>query len=143
MTKALFLRQEGNLSPEQLEREAKKKIALEHLKNGYLAITAEDDFVGGGSPHPDLRNNPGKTLGEIWSIEKIGESLQKEVKMLEDGRKEYAEKGPYHPDSHWAKDNIICAKEELRRTIPYLKSIGKLPKEFEDFSMDDLDGDPK
>ena len=144
MSKALFLRLENsNLSPEQKEREAKKKIALEHFRNGHLAITAEDDLIGGGSPHPDLSKNPRKTLGELWDVEKIREDLQRIVLLLEKGRKEYKEKGSHHPDSHWPMDDIKYAKGELRKTLPYLKSIGKLPEKFENIKIEDLEDDPK
>lgn len=125
------------------ESAARISEARKNWKRGHLGVTKEDHLAIGSTPETELSKNPGKTLGELWSIEKISEKLQGLVEFLEKARKEYGEKGPYHPDSHWAKDDILYAKGELRNSISYLKFIEKLPKEFENFEIQDLKEDPK
>ncbi len=120
---------------------ARQIEARKHWQNGHLGVTAEDHLAFGGSPDYELMRNPGKTLGELWGMEEILEKLKSLVNFLGEARNEYQEKD--HLDSDWAKDNILYAKKELRATISYLKSIGKLPKEFEDFEVQDLESDPK
>ena len=51
--------------------------ARKHWQNGHFGVTADDHWAIGGSPETELRRNPGKTLGELWSIEKILEKLMK------------------------------------------------------------------
>ncbi len=116
--------------------------AREHWRNGHLGVTADDHKAVGGSPNEELRRNPGKTLGELWKEEKILEKLKSYATFLERARKEYGEKNLNDPDIHWSRDDIFSAKEELRAAIPYLKSIGKLPKEFENFKVENLESDP-
>jgi hypothetical protein len=127
----------------EAEQDMRIKKAQEHWKQGHLGVTAEDHKAIGGSPDTELRQNPGKTLGELWSMEKILEYLKKDVAFLKKAREEYKEKGPNHPDIHWSRDDIFSAKESLRAAIPYLKSIGKLPEEFANFEVEDLEDDPK
>ena len=117
--------------------------ARKHWQNGHLGVTAEDHLVFGGSPDIELSRNRGKTLGELWSVEKISEKLRSLIDFLEKARKEYDKKDPYQFDSRLPRDNIIYAKKELRTTFSYLKSIGKLPKEFEYFEVQDLKNDPR
>lgn len=117
--------------------------ARKNWKQGHLGVTKEDHLAIGSTPDIELMKNPEKTLGELWSIEKISGKLHGLVKFLEKARKEYKEKGTYHPDAHWAEDDILYAKNELKSTISYLKSIKKLPKEFENIEIQDLEGDPK
>ncbi len=117
--------------------------ASKHWQNGHLGVTAEDHRAFGGSPDTELRQNPGKTLGELWSMDKILEHSKKGIAFLERMRKEYQEKGQNHPDISWSRDSIISEKQSLRATISYLKSIGKLPEELENFEVEDLKNDPK
>lgn len=119
------------------------KLAQEHMSRGYLGLTAEDHKAWGGSPPVDeLQHNKGRTLGEIWSTERVAEYLQKKIGSLEAARKEYEEKGPNNFDSHWSRDTILGVKKELRATTPYLESIGKLPPEFKNYVVLDLPEDP-
>jgi|GEM_PF-1621130 len=117
--------------------------ARKHWQNGHLGVTAKDHLAFGGSPNLELTRNPGKTLGELWNLDKIREKLEELVVFLEKSRQEYAKKNPRDFDAHWPKDNILYAKKELRKTISYLMSIEKLPKEFENFEVRDLETDPK
>ena len=59
---------------------------------------------------------------------------------MEKARQEYKEKGDLH---YWSKDDIISSKKSLRLAISYLKLIRKLPKEFDNFEIKDLESDPK
>ncbi len=125
------------------DQKLRMEKARKHWQSGHLGVTADDHRAVGGSPETELRQNPGKTLGELWSMEKILEKLESDVAFLEKARQEYKEKGQYHPDIHWSRDDILSAKEGLRATISYLKSIGKLPEEFENFEVEDLASDPQ
>lgn len=116
--------------------------AREHWRNGHMGVTAADHWAIGGSPETELRRNPGKTLGELWSAEEILEKLENYAIFLERARKEHKEKNPHDPDIRWSRDDIFSVKEELRATIPYLNSIGKLPEKFKDFKVEDLESDP-
>ncbi len=118
------------------------ELAREHWRNGHMGVTADDHWAIGGSPETELRRNTGKTLGELWSMEAILEKLENYVIFLERARKEYKEKKPHDPDIYWSRDDIFSVKDELRATIPYLKSIGKLPEKFKDFKVEDLESDP-
>ena len=116
--------------------------ARKHWQNGHLGVTAEDHRAFGGSPDLELSQNPGKTLGELWDIDKICKYLENLVASLGKARREYQEKGPNHPDIHWSRDDILSAKDSLRKAIPYLQSIAKLPEEFTEFEVEDLESDP-
>lgn len=128
---------------ESEERQKRREKAYKHWENGHLGVTAEDHWAIGGTPEIELRRNPGKTLGELWTVDQFREKLESSVTFLEKARGEYKEKGPNHPDIHWSRDDILSAKQELRGTIRYLKSIGKLPEEFENFEVKDLKSDPR
>ncbi len=117
--------------------------ASKHWQNGHLGVTAEDHLTFGSSPDIELMRNPGKTLGELWSMKKILEKLNGLVAFLEKARREYDGKGQNHPDMHWMRDDIVYAKKELMGTISYLKSIEKLPKKFENFEVKDQESDPE
>ena len=120
--------------------------AHEHWQRGFLGVTDEDHRALGGTPDLELSQNPRKTLGEIWSIDKIREKLEKGVTFLERARKNYKreyEGDPRYLDNRWYKDDILNEKDELRKTMLYLKSIGKLPKEFENIEIQDMESDPK
>lgn len=148
--------EEGAFSPEEdvsikkmvargveIEKAKEQTIARRHWKNGHLGVTAEDHLVLGGTPDQELIENPGRTLGEVLPMEEILKELESLKNLLENARKEYGTKGLSYEDLSWCRDNIIHAKKELVASINYLKSIGKLPEEFETFEVSDLVGDPK
>lgn len=125
---------------------AKQIEARKNWQRGHLGVTAEDHRAFGGTPDLELSQNQGKTLGELWNIEKIREKLEESIAFLKKARKNYEKKhegDPRYPDNRWYRDDILNEKDELRKTILFLKSIGKLPKEFENFEVEDLESDPR
>jgi hypothetical protein len=135
----------NNPEAEKKEREEYEKRRLAAMKrwneNGHWGVTADDHWAIGGSPDWELNQNPGKTLGELWDMEKITEKFREKVAYLEKERAKYSA-DPNGPESHWAKGNIISVKKSLRLTTDYLRSIGKLPEEFDGFEVTDEPGDP-
>jgi len=125
---------------DEAEQELRIEKALKHWERGHLGVTADDHKAIGGTPDLELRKNPNKTLGELWSEKQILEYLRKRSIFLEKARQEYKEKGDLH---YWSKDDIISSKKSLRLAISYLKLIRKLPKEFDNFEIKDLESDPK
>ncbi len=131
-------------SPE-LEAALKKREEAEKIwhTNGRLGVTGDDHWAIGGTPTLELNKNPGKTEGELWSIEKIKETLDGWVDFLEKARKRLPDVKTDFVANMNTEDDIKWAKKELRLAMPYLKSINKLPPEYENFSVEDLPGDPK
>jgi hypothetical protein len=105
------------------EQYYEKPEYLEAQKNwrekGSLGVTASDYEAISGTPEDELIQNPGKTLGEIWSDEQILDHLIGTERNIEEN--ESIEKM-----KKWNDD----LKENLRVTILYLKSINRLPKEY-------------
>lgn len=118
-------------------RRAKKKWRTA----GRLGVTAADHLAVGSSPPVQLEKNPGKTLAGIMSTEEIAAWLEQKATFLSSEKKRYA--AMENPDD-WTKSGLVLyAKAELRLAIPYLASIGKLPQEFTDFHVEDLESDPQ
>jgi hypothetical protein len=142
--------EKNNISQDINDNIAKRKLILEDSRihwaeNGNLGVTADDHYAIGSSPDMELCQNHGKTLGELWDIEKICEKIKDTINFLEKARKKYEikyEKDPRYPDNRWYRDDVIYGKEELKRMLRYLRSIGKLPEEFENYSVKDLRSDP-
>lgn len=130
-------------SAEQDERQARYEVAMQHWERGRMGVTAEDHLAIASTPPGELERNPGKTLAELWDEERILQKLNGLVQYLSRQRSEFKEKGPYHQQAGMLASGITYAKKEIRASIPYLRSLGKLPKEFENFEVDDAEGDPK
>jgi hypothetical protein len=131
-------------SPEIEEELKKRALAEDHWhQNGRLGVTANDHNLIGGTPPGELTKNPGKTLGEIWPLEKIEESLKALVEALDNNMQKLKKSGNDYLARKNAEDGIKYYKKELRLAIPYLKSINKLPPAFEGIAFEDLPNDPK
>ncbi len=88
-------------------------------KFGDLGVTAEDHLNISSTPDDELQNNPGKTLGEIWDDTKI-ENFLKELKQFISTEQE----------SEGMKNYQKQQIQNFESTIAYLKSINRLPKDF-------------
>jgi hypothetical protein len=133
-----------NPDKEQEEYEMRRKKSEENWRKfGHFGVTAKDHRNIGGSAPLELWDYPGKTQGEIWPIEKLAEKLKGLADMLEKAREKYKKGIDDYVTRENVKDDIKYAKKELRLAIPYLKSINKLPPEFENFKVENLPDDPK
>jgi hypothetical protein len=122
--------------------ERRQQAVRNFASYGHLGVTAADHWAIGGSPDIELNRNQGKTLGELWSIEKIKDRLDSQVDFLDQARRRYVME-PSGPDGQWAKDDIISVKKSLRSALHYLDLINKLPEEYKRFQVEDLEVDPK
>lgn len=111
----------------------KETLIAEKLKTqGILGTTAED--------HKDINSgfdkilsdiflkNPGKTLGEAMTNEEIISWIQKEKEALTEYFRDL-----YNPNDKFSKGHIFQNVSIFKASLNYLKTIGRLPKEFEDF----------
>lgn len=94
-------------------------------KNGSLGVTVEDHILIGSTPEDILVKNPGKTLGELMSDLEINEFIRGTLKNIEENKKY----------SHLKNFNMDLI-ENLILSVEYLKSIRRLPK---DFDLDDIE----
>lgn len=130
--------------PEEQSEEARRvKEAYEAAQKkwravGRLGVTGADHWAIGGSATLKLDQNPGKTEADLMTDEELLERLQKWQSFLESARERH--RADQYDD--WAKGDILSTKNELRLAIPYLESIGRLPKEFSNFRVEDLPDDP-
>ena len=112
--------------PENFENEEYHEAADKFEKLGTLGVTAEDHTAIHSSPPPELAKNPGKTLAELMSDEEIAEWLKGQQEALKEL-------------SRLQKTNAALAgtffaqgaREKVKKAIRYLKTVGRLPKEFE------------
>lgn len=109
------------------QKEADTKERFKTL--GWLGLTAEDHVISGSNGMPELLlKNPGKTLGELMSDEEILNWIKGE----KDSLIEYFEK-LRNPGSSFEKFHLPEITYRFKASLEYLKHIGRLPKEFEDF----------
>jgi len=117
-----------------------RDIALENWERyGRLGVTAKDHFDIGGSPPLLMNRQYGKTQAETMTDADLLNYLNNLVSFLSSGRENLQQ----NPEDEWAQGDILSAKKDLRQGVAYLRSIGRLPQEFEDFEVQDLPGDPK
>jgi hypothetical protein len=88
---------------------------------GLLQMTAEDHrAIGSTPPYQIMIDNPTKTLGELWDETQIKNYLERQLESL-------PELISLKPE---VADNL---RPRLKADFEYLKSIGKLPREFEHY----------
>lgn len=99
------------------------KVSLEKYKKlGFFSMTAEDHKNINSTPPDGLLENPDKAQYEIMTKEEISEYLEnafnsiKDPKFIENG---YAE----------------IQKEFLLQSIPFLKSVDRLPEKYKDVDI--------
>lgn len=106
-------------SPEFLQTKA------EFDARSSLGVTADDHLGVGSTPSEELKNNPGKTLGELMTKEEASAW----IKELEGQITEFSQE-KYKGSS--LMDNVLPdIIKDLNLSKEYLTSIGKLPAEKE------------
>jgi hypothetical protein len=113
----------------RIHAESKKKFR----EKGMFSVTADDHYNINSTPEKELLDNPGKTLGDIWTKEQIAEHL-KEAKGFNDYfQKEKVEQcdDDKNEDAN-IKDMVADNRVDFPKDMKYLHSIGKLPEEFHD-----------
>lgn len=104
-----------------------KKAAEKFETLGSLGVTAEDHGIIGSTPPPELIQNPHKTKAELMTDEEILAWLRTQVGALDElSALERKKRSPY------PTIRLSEAENRLARTIRYLRTINRLPKEFSD-----------
>lgn len=94
---------------------------------GPLGVTEEDHRKLGSSPPPELADNPGKTMLDLMSEDELLEWLRTKKATLE----EYRIK-----DGDFAQSYYVSLKRNVIATLTFLRKFERLPKEFEDYTVD-------
>ena len=102
------------------------------LFEGILGTTAEDHKNIDSGFNKTLSDiflkNPGKTLGEAMTDEQILSWVQDEAESLKTYFRDL-----YNPNDKFGKGHIFQNISIFKASLNYLRKIGRLPKEFEDF----------
>jgi hypothetical protein len=113
-----------------MENESQNKsvyeLAIEKSRKlGYFALTAEDHKAMGSTPSDELLQNKGKAAYEVMSDSEIEAQLDHAVGCLDD------------------IDFIRNGQADIERrflvsSIPFLKSMGRLPEKYKNFNIEEL-----
>lgn len=92
-----------------------------------LEMTANDHLAIGSTPSRILKENPGKTLAETMDDQEIQRFILDEINTVSEMHEEAK-------DGKEVAINVfkVVLDEFLIPNIQYLRSIGRLPKEFTD-----------
>lgn len=91
-------------------------------KKSLFEMTAEDHQAIGSTPPAVLIENPGKRLLDVVSDQEILDHLRGEA----DGMAKLEKLGSTQVENY---------KNRLRETLRFLKLVGRLPKEFENYEV--------
>ncbi len=109
-----------------LNQENPYKNAVKKMRTtGFFSFTAQDHEDMGSTPDSILIKYPGKAQYELMSEE--------EIKAILDNV-EIVKKDPQLVKNGYYKILVDAIKVD----IPFLKSVGKLPKKYEDFDVSQL-----
>ncbi len=111
-------------------KEHSRKVE-KYKKMSTLEMTARDHKIIGSTPPSEMIAEPDKTLAELMTDEEILAYLREEKEGLEDFSKDKYKKNSF------VKSSLPGLKRDLKLSIEYLRKIGRLPKEFEDFEVED------
>lgn len=122
-------KQSNKNKDEEKEKQIEKhlKILEKYEKISPLEMTARDHKIIGSSLLPEMVTEPDKTWAELMTNEEILAYLKKEKEDLEECLKNKDE------ENCFTQNVFPNMKRKLKLSIEYLKQIGRLPKEFEDF----------
>lgn len=102
-----------------------EKAAKKSREFGYFSLTAQDHKDIGSTPPQELLENPEKAQYELMTEEQIIEHLDFALECL------------YDPIC--IKNGVAKMKKELFvASLPFLKSVNRLPKKFENFDVGSL-----
>jgi hypothetical protein len=108
-------------------REATKKASKKFHEKGPFSMTAQDHKDLGSTPPKILKENPGKTIPDIYPNEKLEQDLQ----MWLNGWRKYVQ--PEYMNSASARSYSRMLSKRILASIRYLRSINRLPEQFKDF----------
>jgi|SRR5680860_508153 len=91
---------------------------------GYFAMTAEDHKALGSTPDDVLKDNAGKALHELLSDDEIEEYIEGAIQTIKENDENLQENG-----------YLDIQRNFLRVSLPFLKSINRLPEKFADFNI--------
>jgi len=94
-------------------------------KYGVFSLTQRDHLAMGSTPPDELTNEPEKALHEVMTDSQIEDYLNTVLDLVYD---------PKLVQNGVAKSQ----KEDFITDFEFLKSVGRLPKSFEDFDIDEL-----
>lgn len=118
---------------EEIKRLKRYRERMKKYKNmSPLEMTARDHKIIGSTPSPEMAKNPDKTDAELMTDEKLLIYLRE---LKESVAKYSIDK---YKNNTCAQSILLITKRSLRFSIKYLKNIGRLPKEFENFNVDSL-----
>lgn len=110
----------------ELGDDPKRALARKKSREfGVFSLTAEDHKAMGSTPSEKLADQPNKAEYEVMSDEQIEEALNVMLDFI------YDPKMIKNGVAKWQKDEFLVS-------LPFLKSVGRLPKIFEDFNTDNL-----
>jgi len=104
-----------------------EKAAKKSKEQGFFSLTIEDHDALGSTPDEELKSNFGKSQYEIMSDEEIEEYLSEAIYTITENNENLRNNG-----------YIDQQKDFLRASIPFLKSVGRLPEKFKDFDLDSM-----
>lgn len=116
--------------------EKKNKGAEKINRCGYLGLTCDDHKDLGSTPEQILKENPGKTLGELLSHKEIEDYLDQEIKGAEESKKRLGENDDGATDKTIIINALRDFKGNFMRDLNYLRSIGKLPEKYQSFNSE-------
>jgi hypothetical protein len=94
---------------------------------GFFSLTAQDHKDMGSTPSDELLRNQGKAQYEVMTDEEIAAYLDYAVECL--------------TDPVFEKNGVAnIQKDFLRTSIPFLKSVNRLPSKFEGYDLECLVG---
>jgi len=111
----------GFLKADQKARQAAEKIR----RVGKLGITGDDWEAVGGTVPPDLKQNPGKTRAELMSDQEVAEYLRRKQGVIQEFSQQQYRNSTFH------QSFVEAETADWNATTSHLRSIGRLPKEFE------------
>ncbi len=107
--------------------ENKSNLSLEKYKKfGFFSMTAEDHKNINSTPPNELLENPNKAQYETMTDEEILDYLENAFNCIKDSK--FIENG-------YAKTQ----KEFLQQSIPFLKSVNRLPEKYKNVNISSLD----
>lgn len=104
-----------------------EQAAKKSKEQGFFSLTSEDHKALGSTPDEELESNSGKSQYEIMSDEEIERYLSGAIDTINENNENLRNNG-----------YIDQQKDFLRVSIPFLKSVGRLPEKFKDFDLDSM-----
>ncbi len=102
-------------------------VAAKAEQYGLLSLNAEEHHAIGSTPPEELDANPGKAHYEVLTEAQIEKMISAAIKMASSDDPRALSGGFVKAESDW-----------LERTIPFLRSVGRLPEKYKNFDVNAL-----